>query len=341
MKKALSALFLILTLLVAIILPSTITSDEMDVNIIIAPVIPAIESPTLTDLDDNIVTDLDVGREYKVNFEILEKNGIEDIVSVNVKLYYAGDGSLGPSEHDKRCSYEITWENVGNGSWQSYPSGYLGTNTHFRMFSPCLFEFSFPFILDKVAIPTGSENTWMVEITVIDEHGYYDIDQDIHFDVNDYIEWNGIPSQIDLSPENGEPESPWTLSSSINIQTSITSNTEVDVYFQSNPVTKNGLMIDPVEYFTIRAMNDPTGGSIANGYEVDKAVPSDNTRIYQGVYSTPCGLNPSVDGYVDHDGGLVSFRIDVQDDKSVPHLQGGTYLSSWVFSIERGQGTTL
>ncbi len=327
--------------MVLIAMPLEASTEDVDVSVRILPMIPVISNPTLTDVEGEAVASLDVAKEYMVNFELMEKNGIEDIVSVSVSVFYAGSGALEPSLPDKRSSYQIVWENTGGGVWHSYPGGHLGTNTSFKSISKCLFEFSFPFILDKVSLPSGNVNTWKARIEVLDSSGYTGIYEDILFDVNDYVEWNGIPTQIDLTPIDNEPESPWVLNNPITIQTYIISNTEVDVYFRADDISLGDASIDPNSFFTICATNSPLGGSIAYGYDTGKNVPKSSTRIYEGAYSSGCTLNPSVDGYVDNDGGLVRFVIDVQDGKNVPCVPGGTYTASWYFSIGRGEGITL
>jgi len=321
-------------------LPLISASEEVDVSVNILSVIPLIGDPTITNTEGSVVSTLDVSREYRVNFDIIERNGIDDLVSVSVSLFYAGDGTLAPAAPNERSSYEIVWDNVGMGTWSSYPSGHLGSNTYFKKLSPCRFEFGFPFILDKIAVPSGNENAWKARIEVLDSFGHTSSYDDLLFDVNDYVEWSGIPTQIDLTPLDNEPESEWVLGSPIMIQTIVTSNTDIDVFFQANEMNMDGTTFDPNEYFTICAASVPTGGSIALGYDIDKNVPLTMTKIYQGAYSTQCSLNPSVDGYVDHESGLVSFRIDVQDSKSVPYILGGNYTSSWYFSINRAQGIT-
>lgn len=322
--------------------PMECCSEEVETYVQILPFTPNLGEVRLTDLDGNVVGDVDVAREYLVSFDLLDKNGIYDISSVHVRIYYAGSGGLIPSSPDKRCSYEVVWENNGSsGTWQSYPAGYLGAHTSFKKLSPCLFEYCFPFVLDKVSVPSGSENTWRVEVRVEDSSGLECTYDDLFFDVNDYIEWTGVPSQINLSSIDSEPESPWTLDSPISILTCITSNTQVNVNFKANALEFNDIMIDPCSYFTICAGVCPIGGSIVGGYEDEKPVSSELTSIYQGVFSSSCTLNPSVDGYIDCQNGLVSFAIDLQAGKQVPYVPAGTYLSSWTFSIERGSGITL
>jgi len=328
-------------LIVMAMVSSAAASGETDVQVRIIPIPPNINDATLKNLDGVNVSTIDVNREYKVVFCILDKNGIDDIESIHVKLFYAGDGNYVPQEFNKRCMYEVVWENTTQGTWYSTPSGYLGNTRSVKTLSPSLFEFSFPFILDKVAIPTGSENTWKVEIEVDDTSGLADTLNDISFDVNDYIEWSGIPAQIDLTSANNEPESQWTLDSTLSIQTCITSNTEVNVLFKANDFSMDDISIDASSYFDIKANSSPSGGSVTVDFSSPNSVPSELTKIYQDAYSEQCGLNPSVEGYIDCNTTIVSFLIDVSSGKTVPCVPAGSYMSTWIFSIERGDGCTL
>ncbi len=308
----------------------------------INPIAPGINSIAILDTNHDVCTTLDVNKEYFLKVSIIEKNGMQDINSITANIYYAKDGMFQPAGIDKRSNYVFVWNNSqSGGTWGCTPGGYLNEAAcTYEIESPYITSFFFVFKLDKTAMPSGQQKTWKAVVNIIDTASLNSTSESFLFDVNDYIEWSGIPAEVNLTTTGLDPESTWDLTSPISINATVISNTEVTTCFQASNLQLGSSLIEADNYFIIQATSILTGGTIVNDYLIAHPVPMTKTAIYIGVYDTQCLLDPSVKGYSEGNIPLISFIVDAAEGKLVPNIPAGTYVATWTFSLERGEGAT-
>jgi hypothetical protein len=325
----------------ALALPAIMAeSNDVTTSVQVGAFEPTIESITIEDEMGNPQTSLDVNREYYVVVSFIEKNGLQDLESVSVDLFYAGNGTYEPTSYDKRCKYTLTWSSATN-DWTSQPSGYVNaSNSSIVATSPSVIEATFAFTLDKVAMPTSMQNTWTAAATVYDSYGMLSTDLTTTFDVNDYIEWSGLPGSISLGSSDLTPETDWTLDAPIVVTPTITSNTHITVSFEATDLVNGDASIDATSYLSVQASSTPPGGTVATGYDSPHPVPETTTPVFEDIYATVCTLDPSVTGYTDNDASVVAFSMDILQGSTVPCLPAGTYSGACTFTFERGSGST-
>lgn len=333
---------LCLLLVAAATLPvANAAGSDVSTSAGINPMTPLINQVVLTDTDNNPVSAIDVNREYYLTIHILEKNGMDDITSISASVMYAGEGSYMPQSIDKRCMYNFIWTNNATQCWESVPSGYLFTDSCLAVEeTPYMSAITFAFRFDKVAMPSGPINTWAVEVDVEDRIGLTSDFDSFFFDVNDYVEMGGLPSALNLSSANMDPEEAWILQSPLDVGATITSNTEVTIYFYAQDLCLDNISIDAGSFFSVDVSNCIAGGLINSQYVGGNPVPEESTPLYTDAFDFSCSLDPSVEGYSDNCTTLLDVTIDVLEGKNVPNIPAGEYTGTWTFSIERGTGTT-
>ncbi|HHN82075.1 MAG TPA: hypothetical protein ENN11_05605 [Methanomicrobia archaeon] len=340
-QKTYTAAGLMVCVLMAMAMPSMMAdSNDVTTSVQVGAFEPSIETVVIEDDSGMTQSSLDVNREYYVVASFVEKNGLQDLDYVSVDLYFSGNGTIEPSTHDKRCNYTLTWSKA-TGDWTSQPAGYINpSNSSIVATAPSVIEATFAFSLDKVAMPSGMQNAWTAGVTVCDSYGLLNTDLTTSFDVNDYIEWSGLPSSVALGSSELVPEESWTLDAPIVVTPTITANTHITVSFEATDLVNGDASIDASSYISAQAATTPAGGTVAAGYDTPQPVPESTTPFFEDVYATACTLDPSVSGYTDNDDTMISFSVDILQGSTVPCLPAGTYAGACTFTFERGSGST-
>ena len=334
-----------ITALIAILALLTIPfvwadSESVSATAGINPYAPSFEYVEITDTELSISSHLDVDREYYLHVHSIDKNGITDIASLVCTLFFAGDGSLSAGATDTRSCYTLTYTYAnGTANWTSAPAGHLVEGDCSATPDGYRSRFIFAFSLGKIAIPSGDTNTWKVSVTIMDRSGQTTTYADLPFDVNDYIEWSGVPSTLELSSTCMDPESPWTLPQSQPVQAVVTSNVPVSVLFCGADLMYGADAI-ACETFTLETVATPAGGTVNTAYAIPGAIPTESVTLVDTAYGTACMLDPSLAGYCNSSAGIASFVIDAATGATVPYVPAGTYSAVWTFTLERGAGVT-
>ena len=341
MKQTTKSILLAL-MLVLCILPSVQASDEsVSASAIINPVAPSINYVEITDTSLVISRHLDVDREYYLHVHSIDKNGLNDIASVVCTLYFAKDGTLEAGAPSKRSSYTLSYTFDGtDAQWESVPAGYSIPATSSATPEGCLSRFIFAFKVDKTAMPSGTTNTWYASIVVTDTAGNTTQYDPLPFDVNEYIEWSGIPTELQLSSTCMDPESTWEISTPPSINATVTSNVPVSVIFEAEDLTYGANVIG-CELFSVEVDATYSGGAVNPLYDqTPHSIDEGQLSLMQDMYGTACSLDPAIGGYNDGATGMVACTIDAASGAVVPYVPAGMYCATWTFTIERGTGIT-
>ncbi len=333
---------LLALMVVLCVLPSVQASDEsVSASATVNPTAPSIHYVEITDTSLVISRHLDVDREYYLHVHSIDKNGLNDITSVICTLYFAQDGTMPAGTESRRSCYTLSYAFDGTqATWGSVPAGYVSSSTSSATPEGYLSKFIFAFSLDKTAIPSGATNTWYASIVVTDTScntTQYDL---LPFDVNEYIEWSGIPTELHLSSASMDPESPWDISSPPTITATVTSNVPITVLFEAEDLAYGPNVIG-CELFSLEVDATYTGGTVNPAYDqIPTGITEGQLSLMQDMYGTPCTLEPALDGYNDASTGLLSCTIDAVAGSVVPYVPAGMYSATWTFTIERGSGIT-